>query len=57
MTCDDTSPFSPLLLLHKAGSYSKDAIHAIFQDLKIRSPSTGNELTEPFQFNLMFQTK
>lgn len=31
-------------------------LHAIFQALGIKAPATGNELTEPFPFNLMFQT-
>ena len=41
----------------QAGSYKKEKLHELFGELKIRSPTTGNELTEPFQFNLMFETK
>ena len=27
------------------------------QDLKVKSPDTGNELSKPIPFNLMFQTQ
>ena len=41
----------------QAGAYTKERIHALFGELAITSPTTGNVLTEPFQFNLMFETK
>ncbi len=40
----------------QADAYEPKEIHAIFQSLGIKSPSSGAELTEPFPFNLMFQT-
>ena len=46
-----------LRVMHaQAGSYKKDEIHGIFLALGIKAPATGNDLTEPFNFNLMFQT-
>lgn len=41
----------------QAGSYKKERLHELFGELKILSPTSGNVLTEPFQFNLMFETK
>ena len=45
------------LIAAQAGSYKKERLHELFGELKILSPTTGNVLTEPFQFNLMFETK
>lgn len=41
----------------KADSYSQEEIAQIFKELKIKSPDTGNELSEPVEFNLMFGTQ
>lgn len=38
------------------GNRRPKELHAIITTLGIKSPATGNELTEPFPFNLMFQT-
>lgn len=40
----------------QADAYDPKALHALFQQLSIKAPATGNDLTEPFPFNLMFQT-
>ena len=40
----------------QAGSYSKTDIASVFERLNIKAPGTGNDLTPPFSFNLMFQT-
>ena len=40
----------------QAGSFTKPQIHAAFGELGIKAPATGNDLSEPFNFNLMFQT-
>lgn len=40
----------------QADAYEPNQLHALFQELKIKAPATGNDLTEPFPFNLMFQT-
>jgi glycyl-tRNA synthetase len=40
----------------QAGAFTKDQIKQVFADLGIKAPATGNDLTDPFQFNLMFQT-
>ena len=41
---------------NQADAYSKDELHAVFQTYQIKSPDTGNALTEPVEFNLMFAT-
>lgn len=40
----------------QAGSYKKGELATIFGELGIKAPATGNDLTAPFEFNLMFQT-
>merc|ERR1740130_1994764 len=40
----------------QADAFSKDELWAVFQKSAIRSPATGNDLTEPAAFNLMFPT-
>lgn len=40
----------------QADAYEPDELFKIFQELGIKSPTTGNDLTSPFPFNLMFQT-
>lgn len=32
-------------------------LYQVMLDLKIKSPDTGNELSEPVPFNLMFKTQ
>lgn len=41
---------------NQADAYSKDELHAIFQKYKIKAPESGNDLSEPYEFNLMFPT-
>ena len=41
---------------NQADAYSKDELWAVFQKHQIKSPQTGNDLTEPVAFNLMFPT-
>lgn len=36
---------------------TKDEMNNILKKFKIMSPLTNNELTEPIEFNLMFQTQ
>jgi glycyl-tRNA synthetase len=45
-----------LTIRSAAGSYNKDQLSAAFKRFNIVSPDTGNPLTEPFAFNLMFTT-
>lgn len=40
-----------------AGSYKVDQLNQAIADLKIKSPDTGNDLTEAVPFNLMFETQ
>ena len=44
------------LLAARAGSLTADALGAELSARGVRAPATGNELTPPFAFNLMFQT-
>jgi len=41
---------------NQADAYSKEELHEIFKKYDIRSPDSGNTLTEPEPFNLMFPT-
>lgn len=36
---------------------NKDEMAAIMKKFDMKSPLTGNELTEPIEFNLMFGTQ
>jgi glycyl-tRNA synthetase len=36
---------------------TKAEMSAVLEKYSIRSPLTGNELTEPIEFNLMFATQ
>lgn len=40
----------------QADAYEPADLHRLFTELGIKAPATGNDLTEPFPFNLMFQT-
>jgi hypothetical protein len=39
-----------------AGDMTREQLSEAFTKYKIKSPETGNDLEEPFQFNLMFKT-
>ena len=43
-------------LRNKAGAMNAEELKAQFAAFNIRSPSSNNALTDPFAFNLMFQT-
>lgn len=45
------------LIQAQADSYSQEEIAAILQDLKVKAPDTGNQLSHPEPFNLMFSTQ
>eukprot|EP00499_Haloplacidia_sp_CaronLabIsolate_P015083 CAMPEP_0196775576 /NCGR_PEP_ID=MMETSP1104-20130614/4107_1 /TAXON_ID=33652 /ORGANISM="Cafeteria sp., Strain Caron Lab Isolate" /LENGTH=734 /DNA_ID=CAMNT_0042145745 /DNA_START=12 /DNA_END=2216 /DNA_ORIENTATION=- len=40
----------------QADAFSEEQLHAQLQSFGIKAPATGNDLTAPFPFNLMFQT-
>ncbi len=44
-------------ILVNVDNYSKEEMAAIFKKLQIKSPETGNELSDPEPFNLMFKTE
>merc|ERR1711964_42891 len=39
---------------NQADAYSKEELHQVFQKYGIKSPETGNDLSAPYAFNLMF---
>mmetsp|Transcript_49046 Transcript_49046/g.116700 ORF Transcript_49046/g.116700 Transcript_49046/m.116700 type:complete len:625 (+) Transcript_49046:65-1939(+) len=41
---------------NQADAYSKDELQDVFTKYKIKAPESGNDLTEPEPFNLMFPT-
>jgi glycyl-tRNA synthetase len=41
----------------QADSYTQEEIGKILKDLKVKAPDTGNELSDPVPFNLMFSTQ
>merc|ERR1712050_490203 len=41
---------------NQADSYSQKDLGDIFKKYKIKSPETGNDLSDPYEFNLMFPT-
>lgn len=45
------------LVLKDIESYGKDELERKFQELGVKAPETGNDLTSPEPFNLMFDTQ
>ena len=45
--CDD--------LIVQLDNFGADQMKSIIQEFNIKSPLTGNELSDPMEFNLMFQ--
>lgn len=41
---------------NQADAFSKKELADVFQKYKIKSPETGNDLSDPYEFNLMFPT-
>merc|ERR1719499_582480 len=41
---------------NQADAYSKDELHEVFQKYGVKAPDSGNNLTDPEPFNLMFPT-
>lgn len=41
---------------NQADAYSKEEIAEVFKKYNIKSPDTGNDLSDPYEFNLMFPT-
>eukprot|EP00929_Paragymnodinium_shiwhaense_P011137 TRINITY_DN11653_c0_g1_i1.p1 TRINITY_DN11653_c0_g1~~TRINITY_DN11653_c0_g1_i1.p1 ORF type:complete len:686 (+),score=204.95 TRINITY_DN11653_c0_g1_i1:167-2224(+) len=44
------------IVKNMADGYSKDEIGAIFKKYEIKAPDSGNDLSDPYEFNLMFPT-
>ena len=44
-------------VMAQADSYSKEELSIIMKDLEVKSPDTGNDISEPTPFNLMFSTQ
>ncbi|KAJ3062150.1 Glycine--tRNA ligase 1, mitochondrial [Quaeritorhiza haematococci] len=45
------------LILEQLDNYQGDDLHKLIQQYQIKAPETGNELSKPVQFNLMFETQ
>jgi glycyl-tRNA synthetase len=45
------------LIKSKADSFTQEELHQHMKDLKVKAPDTGNEISEPLPFNLMFSTQ
>jgi glycyl-tRNA synthetase len=41
---------------NQADAYSKEEIAEVFKKYNIKAPETGTELSDPYEFNLMFPT-
>ena len=37
--------------------YTKEELAEVYKELKIKNPETGNDLSDPEPFNLMFATQ
>jgi glycyl-tRNA synthetase len=44
-------------IANDAGAMGKDQLNAVIKELNIKSPETGNDLSEALPFNLMFETQ
>ena len=44
-------------MLAQADTYSQEEMGKILKDLGVKSPDTGNEISEPMPFNLMFSSQ
>lgn len=45
-----------IAVVFQMDNYSRQELADLFVKYNVRSPSTGNDLTPPISFNLMFQT-
>lgn len=45
------------IILNHAETYNKTQMKEVLHKLKVKSPDTGNDLTDPEEFNLMFATQ
>ena len=43
--------------INQADSYTQEELTSILKALKVKAPDTGNEITDPQPFNLMFKTQ
>jgi|EP00927_Polykrikos_kofoidii_P056923 glycyl-tRNA synthetase len=41
---------------NQADAYSKEELTAVFKKYEIKAPDSGNDLSDPYEFNLMFPT-
>eukprot|EP01104_Vermistella_antarctica_P020424 TRINITY_DN8727_c0_g1_i1.p1 TRINITY_DN8727_c0_g1~~TRINITY_DN8727_c0_g1_i1.p1 ORF type:complete len:682 (+),score=191.16 TRINITY_DN8727_c0_g1_i1:168-2048(+) len=41
----------------QADTYDNDELHAMLTKYEVKAPETGNDITEPLPFNLMFKTE
>merc|ERR1719285_361274 len=43
--------------LAKADAYSKDELRDVLRKYNVVNPTTGNSVTDPYEFKLMFSTQ
>lgn len=55
-TCTEAQKTEFTKVKNQADAYSQDEIRDIFKKYAIKSPDSGNDLTDPEPFNLMFPT-
>ena len=41
---------------YDAGAMGKEQLNAVIKELNMKTPDTGNDLSEALPFNLMFET-
>lgn len=54
--CVNTRPLLFLIVCLQLDGMTKEEMGAILQKHDMKSPNTGNDLSEPIDFNLMFGT-
>jgi glycyl-tRNA synthetase len=52
----DSEKIKSIIQKLDSNQFTLDEIESIIEEYKIKSPKTGNKLTKPVPFNLMFQT-
>jgi glycyl-tRNA synthetase len=55
-TCSDAERTKYKQDMLAADSFTREQLHAKLQEYGVKAPESGNDLTEPYAFNLMFPT-
>merc|ERR1719210_3191606 len=54
--CTEAQRQEYTIVKNQADAYSREEIGAVFKKYGIKSPDTGADLSDPYEFNLMFPT-